>query len=218
MVGLVTVDLLLGAAGWLLWHGVLAAPALVGAPPSVRARLAGRVEPGLVRRLAGVRQVVLVLVALVVGAATHVAWDEFTHPRRWGPEHLPVLAVRWGPLPGYAWAQYASTVASGLLVTAWLLREWRRAPVRAVHPGWPWPAWAALGALGAGTGLVAALGTDTPLGVPYALASRGGAAALGGGVVLAVCWRLRRLRGPRAPAAAPSARRRGSPPGRRRSG
>ena len=103
--GIVTVDLLLGAAAWVVWHGVLAAPALSAAPRAVRARLVHRVEPGLRSRLASPVRALLVVLGLVVGAATHVGWDELSHPGRWGTQHLPALAASWGGLPGYRWVQ-----------------------------------------------------------------------------------------------------------------
>lgn len=70
--------------------------------------------------------------AVIVGAATHVGWDEFTHPGRFGTEHIPALAAEYpspiGPLAGFRWAQYASGVV-GLLVLVWV--GWRQAVVAA---------------------------------------------------------------------------------------
>jgi hypothetical protein len=123
--GVVTVDLLLGGAAWLMWHGLLAAPAVAFAPDSVRARLVGRVELGLRARLGSVRDVVLVLAALAVGAATHVVWDEFTHRDRWGAEHLPVLASSWDGVPGYRWLQHGSGLIGAAVLVAWMIRWWR---------------------------------------------------------------------------------------------
>ncbi|RII89984.1 DUF4184 family protein [Clavibacter californiensis] len=62
-----------------------------------------------------VRGALLALVALLLGVLTHVAWDAFTHAGRLGTELLPALAEPWGPLPGYRWIQYASSVG-GLIV------------------------------------------------------------------------------------------------------
>src|SRR5689334_21985437 len=103
----VTTDLLLGLLAWALWHGLLAGPALATAPAALRGRLDGRVVPGIAGRLTSARQGALVVIALVLGTATHLGWDEFTHARRWGAEHVAALAESWGPLPGYRWLQYA---------------------------------------------------------------------------------------------------------------
>ena len=59
----VTVDLLVAALAWALWHALLAPAALSAAPAGVRGRLAG-VPLGLRRRLRSVRAVGLVLAAL----------------------------------------------------------------------------------------------------------------------------------------------------------
>lgn len=58
-----------------------------------------------------------VVVALAIGIATHVIWDAFTHPGRFGSILVPALADDWGPLPGTQWLQYASSIG-GLVVIA----------------------------------------------------------------------------------------------------
>ncbi|MCP9959387.1 DUF4184 family protein [Streptomyces sudanensis] len=53
----------------------------------------------------------------VAGAATHVGWDLFTHPGRWGVRMLPVLGETAGGLPVYLYVQYGgSAVALAVLV------------------------------------------------------------------------------------------------------
>ena len=193
--GVVTVDLLLGGACWLVWHGLLAAPALVAAPVALQRRLEGRVETGLAVRLASARRAGLVLLALAVGAGTHVLWDEFTHVGGWGTQHLPVLAEQWLDLPGYRWAQYASTVLGGLTLLAWYLRWWHRTPQarRADGPrGW-WP-WLVLATAGTAVGAVAAARSDGSREAAFQAATRGGAAVAVTAVLLAAGWQLTRLR------------------------
>jgi len=193
--GVVTVDLLLGAAAWVLWHGVLAAPALAAAPRVVRERLVHRVEPGLRSRLASPVPVLLVLLGLVVGAATHVGWDEFSHAGRWGTQHVPLLAATWGGLPGYRWAQYASGLLGAGALLAWLVREWRRTrPVPAPagrHSGWVWGALAGAGVV---AGVPAALSADDDRAAAFSGATQGGRAVLVLAAVLALAWHLARLR------------------------
>src|SRR4051794_11540475 len=106
----VTTDLLLGLLAWALWHGLLSGPALATAPAALCGRLAGRVAPGLAGRIASARRLAEGHAEPAGGAATHLAWDEFTHAGRWGAEHIPALARSWGPLPGYRWLQYVSSV------------------------------------------------------------------------------------------------------------
>ncbi|MCD0451488.1 DUF4184 family protein [Actinocorallia sp. API 0066] len=74
----------------------------------------------------------------MLGQATHLVWDGFTH---WtGPfvELWPVLREDFGPLRYYRWGQYGSGVLGGLAVAVWLARWLRRAP-RRPEPGLPWP-------------------------------------------------------------------------------
>ena len=95
-----TLDVLLAASIWVVWHGLLAAPALATAPAGVRGRLA-RVRLGMPPRFRSARTVLATVAALALGAATHVLWDEFTHAGRFGTEHLALLRDPAGGLPGY---------------------------------------------------------------------------------------------------------------------
>jgi hypothetical protein len=81
------------------------------APDVVRVRLAAR------HRLSR-RQWLLAPAAAVLGSVTHLAWDAFTHPGRWGVAHVAWLRADLGPLPAFRWTQYASGVI-GLAVVLW---------------------------------------------------------------------------------------------------
>src|SRR4051794_39834444 len=80
-VGVVTVDLALGAAGWALWHGVLSAPALATAPAGVRRRLAGRARTGLGARLGSPGSAVRVAAGVGGGGAPPPVLGAVSHPR-----------------------------------------------------------------------------------------------------------------------------------------
>ena len=187
----VTTDLRLGLLAWALWHGLLAEPALATAPAALRGRLAGRV--------ASVRQVLLLVLALLLGTATHLAWDEFTHPRRWGAEHIPALAQSWGALPGYRWLQYASSVAGLAVLAIWVLRWWRRTPTLPGRAGtaarWVWPLLAALGVV---AGAVAGLTAGSLDDAVFPAARWAGLTALLAAVLLAIGRHLTRRRSVRA--------------------
>ena len=190
----VTVDLLVAALTWALWHALLAPAAVSAAPAGVRDRLAG-VPLGLRRRLRSVRAGALVTTALVVGAAVHVLIDEFTHRGRWGAENLAVLAGDWGPLPAVRWLDYAGTVLGGAVLLAWLALWWRRtralpAPAR---PRW-WLPWAGLAAAGLVGGLSAVAGAPDLRSAAVAAAFRGGGVVLATAVALALVDRARRDR------------------------
>ncbi|KUH35986.1 MULTISPECIES: DUF4184 family protein [Streptomyces] len=92
-------------------------------------------------------------VSAVLGAATHVVWDLFTHPGRWGTRVLPVLGEVVAGFPLYLYAQYGGS-ALALVVLVWFCRgALRRAPVPEAGAGMPWPAptrrgrWLAVGVL-----------------------------------------------------------------------
>ena len=182
----VTVDVLFGGLAWAVWHALLAPAALSAAPAGVRGRLSG-VPLGLRRRLRSARVVGLVLTALALGAAVHVLVDEFTHPGRWGATHLPVLARAWGPLPGVRWLDYAGGGVGGVVLLAWLVRWWRRAPAdpASARPRW-WLPWAVIAAAGLVAGLTATVGTPDLRSAAVAAAFRGGGVVLATAVVLAL--------------------------------
>jgi hypothetical protein len=77
-----------------------------------------------------------VIVSLLCGAVTHLAWDSLTHGRGAAVQALPVLRVylfRFGAYPVFVYTllQHASTV-TGLVLLAWWSRRWlRSAPVDA---------------------------------------------------------------------------------------
>jgi hypothetical protein len=211
----VSLDVLIGALAWLLWHTLLAAPGYALAPESFRARLAtAGVRPGTVDRISSPARVVAVLVGLAAGSATHVGWDEFTHPGRWGARHVGLLAGSWHGLEGHRWAQYASGVFGAAVLLAWLWRWWRRtepAPVASFRAApWSGPAdavgspprpgtgWAASIVIGSGavTGCWAAFtAADLRAGLFFG-ATRGGAGAMIAALLLALGWHASARRRP----------------------
>ena len=74
---------------------------------------------------------VLLAVSLLLGVASHILWDSFTHEGRWGVQALPVLGDPWGPLTGYKWVQYGSGVIGLAVIAGWALLRLRDAVPRA---------------------------------------------------------------------------------------
>jgi hypothetical protein len=112
----------------------LVRPALTPLLPAGLGRAADAPEPG---RRSDV--VPLAIVAALLGAATHIFWDGFTHQNGWGVALFPALAR---PAPGFglAWfslAQYASSVFGMLVIGVWIVVTLRRFPreARAFAPG-----------------------------------------------------------------------------------
>lgn len=127
--GILGVDLALGVVVLVVWQ-LLLAPTLVAlAPAAVRDRLAPDLPAPPRRHVRSPAAVALVLVSLLAGAATHVIWDAFTHPDRWGTDRIAWLREMHGPFAGHTWAQYFSG-ALGLVVLALVVGRWwsRTAP------------------------------------------------------------------------------------------
>jgi hypothetical protein len=111
--GPVTVDLGWGVALYALWHFVLVRPLRDLGPGWLRARLPHQRQqtPKGWLSVAG---------SVVVGGTTHVLWDTFTHPHRWGTRHVAWLSSDVGGLPWFKWFQYASGVVGLIVLASWV--------------------------------------------------------------------------------------------------
>lgn len=127
--GVVVVSLPIAVVLYAVWRLLLrpAAPRLL--PRAVGSRLPAAWAEA---RVPALRDVPPIVVALAIGIATHVVWDAFTHPDRWGSVLVPGLATAWGPLPGTQWLQYASSVGGLVLIAIVGLRHLIGAPRSAV--------------------------------------------------------------------------------------
>jgi Domain of unknown function (DUF4184) len=128
--GVVTADLAIGVVGFVLWQALFGPALIAVAPKALRARLPDRVPAGLRFHFGQWNRSALVVAALLIGAVTHVVWDNFTHDWMWGSAHIPWLASRHGPLMGWEWAQRISDVAGLAIVAGWVVAWWRAAPER----------------------------------------------------------------------------------------
>lgn len=109
----------------------------------------------------------LTAVAILVGAATHLLWDGFTHRHQWPASELyPLAEVRMGglALPLTRVLQHLSSLVGSLVVLAAMARRY---PTLPPAPGgsWAraWPLFAWVGA-GAGAGLALRLSAFQPMG------------------------------------------------------
>lgn len=151
LLGIVTVDLAL-ALGLLVFWDRWGRDALVDATPdAVRRRLPERARIGR-------RAWLLAPAAAVLGSITHVVWDSFTHPDRWGVRQVAWLQETHGPLPGQQWAQFASGIIGLLVVGLALVTHLRRLPA-----GPPRPRRLPAATLPAGLGLATAIALGTGL-------------------------------------------------------
>ncbi|MFG2006025.1 DUF4184 family protein [Spirillospora sp. NPDC048911] len=127
--GLVTIDLMFGVFFFAVFHLVWKRPLLALTPGRAHARLA---EPAYGFRRAMIKWVPL---SVVVGAATHLFWDAFTHEHHSFAGAFPwLITTSWGGLALNRWLQYASGLLGAVAVAWWLVRWSRTASVMADAP------------------------------------------------------------------------------------
>lgn len=127
--GILIWDVLFGVAMWVAWRAA-SGPLYDIAPGAIRRRWRVPNES-----FGAWRSVPL---AVLIGAVTHVLWDEFTHAGRFGESHIAAVAVDYatpfGPIAGYQLLQYLSG-ALGLVVVVWVgLRLPQRQPAARRQP------------------------------------------------------------------------------------
>ncbi|MFL5381404.1 MAG: DUF4184 family protein [Longimicrobiaceae bacterium] len=112
----------------------LVRPALAPLLPAGLRRALEAPEPGRRTDL-----VPLAVIAALLGAASHVFWDGFTHQTGWAVALIPLLSLSSSQLQlqWFTVAQYASSVFGMLVIAAWIALAWFRVPAaeRAFAPG-----------------------------------------------------------------------------------
>ncbi|KMO96336.1 DUF4184 family protein [Streptomyces roseus] len=74
----------------------------------------------------------------VAGSLTHVVWDSFTHPHRWGTDALPVLGEPFAHgLPLYTYVQYGTSALAACVLLRFTVTAVRRLPDRAAPAAVP---------------------------------------------------------------------------------
>lgn len=51
-----------------------------------------------------------IIASILIGALTHIVWDDFTHSKALFVELIPVLKLNWFGVPIYRWCQHLSSV------------------------------------------------------------------------------------------------------------
>ncbi|MEV6732167.1 MULTISPECIES: DUF4184 family protein [unclassified Streptomyces] len=68
-------------------------------------------------------------VSAVAGSLTHVVWDSFTHPHRWGTDALPALGEQFAfGLPLYTFVQYGTSAGAACALVWFTVTALRRLP------------------------------------------------------------------------------------------
>ena len=114
-----------------IFHAIVKVPLTRLFPEGVRSRLGAYMGPFSFR---GTKRFLLIVVSVLIGIATHIIWDSFTHRDTWPSDHWPLLMQTvqvpvLGELPLYKVFQHTSTVVGTLLVCAWVVSwYWHTTP------------------------------------------------------------------------------------------
>lgn len=126
--GVVTIDLVMGMVGLLLWYVLYRRPFVDMAPDWWRTRLPEKVR-------IGPRTWLLAVPAVLVGSTTHVMWDSFTHEDAWGVRHVSALREEFLGVAGYEWAQHVCSVLGLAVVGFVAVRYVSGLPEQPPRPG-----------------------------------------------------------------------------------
>ena len=124
--GVPLADLPMGILVLALWALVFRAPVIDFMPQWVRARV--RLPARRPDWRPSLRLVSLTLVSLLVGIATHLVWDAFTHRDGWAVVQIASLRTQLGPFTAFRWAQYASSIGGLVIFAIWAVGWVRRTP------------------------------------------------------------------------------------------
>ncbi len=125
--GLLFLNLLVGFALFVIWHGFLARPADWFAPSGVRARLAPHQQPGLRVRLTTPAKVLGVFSSLLIGGLTHQFLDLFTHAGTVVTGMTGFFHADVAGMPLHYFLQVLFSVIGLVVLAVWAVRWYRSA-------------------------------------------------------------------------------------------
>lgn len=131
--GVFTVDVLIAWALVGLWL-LVREPLVALLPRAGQRRTAALLRCGAPRARVGASLVARWYVSAVLGAATHVVWDAFTHLDRWGMRVLPVLGEEIAGSPLYWYLQYGGSAVAAVVIALFVARALRRTAPAAAGP------------------------------------------------------------------------------------
>jgi hypothetical protein len=117
-----------------LWvfHSLVKEPLFHLLPKSLQSRI----DPKILHySFFQLRRILVIVIAILIGAFTHIVWDSFTHDNGWAVERWPVLYRMVYHFPSYdirvfKLLQYLSTVFGLLAVCYWFWNWFRKEPAQ----------------------------------------------------------------------------------------
>lgn len=190
-----------GLLAYVLFHAILRRPMIALAPDAVSGRM--NVTNPWFPRTAG--SLLAIVLSIVIGAATHLGWDAFTHAHTAVTRNVELLRALVGPVAGpqvrvFKVLQYFSGVL-GLAILAASAAKWMRLtpPARSepdLSRGYRLAVIAGILAAGAAGGAAKALSWHGQSfeRIVFAAITGGMAAMTGAMLLFCVAWQLRALR------------------------
>ncbi len=127
LLGTFTLTLPLALLVLWLFHDFVKLPLARLLPDAIQRRLTSHLEEF---RFRGAPRFALIVGSILVGIATHLAWDSFTHANTWFYHHWPILSQPvhvpiLGLIPLYKVFQHASTIIGTGVLSTWLVLRYR---------------------------------------------------------------------------------------------
>jgi len=110
-----------------LFHTFVKLPVARLLPDAIQRRLTNHLDEFSFR---GVARFALIVGSILLGIATHLAWDSFTHPNAWLYRHWPILSQLFhvpivGAIPFYKVFQHVSTIIGIGVLSIWVVFRYR---------------------------------------------------------------------------------------------
>jgi Domain of unknown function (DUF4184) len=118
-----------------LFHAFVKLPVTRLLPDAIQRRLANHLDEF---GFGGVARFALIVGSILLGMATHLAWDSFTHRNTWPYRHWSILSQTFhvpmvGAIPFYKVFQHGSTIIGIAVLSTWLVFRYR-ATEPSCHP------------------------------------------------------------------------------------
>lgn len=113
-----------------IFHAFVKLPTAMLLPEAIQRRLQDHLGEF---RFGGVTRFLRIIASILLGIATHLLWDSFTHSTTWPYRHWSILRKPFtlpilGQFPLYKILQHGSTIVGIGILSFWLVRWYRTTP------------------------------------------------------------------------------------------